>query len=67
MRKWNRTDAPHTDIMEALRKAGAVVCSLSNVGRGCPRGLESCDGRVHEGVAGENSHLKDELPGTSDF
>lgn len=36
MRKWNRTDAPHQEIMSALRKCGATVVSLSNVGRGCP-------------------------------
>lgn len=36
MRRAARTDATHTEIVEALRKAGATVHSLAAVGKGMP-------------------------------
>lgn len=36
MRRAARTDATHTEIVEALRKAGATVHSLAGVGNGVP-------------------------------
>ena len=36
MRKHGRTDSNQSDIVKALRKAGATVQSLADVGGGCP-------------------------------
>jgi Holliday junction resolvase len=36
MRRAARTDATQTDIMSALRQAGAIVHSLASVGNGMP-------------------------------
>jgi hypothetical protein len=36
MRRRGRTDSNHTAIVAALRRAGATVQSLADVGAGCP-------------------------------
>lgn len=36
MRTAARTDANHTEIIEALRRSGCTVQSLASVGKGCP-------------------------------
>jgi Holliday junction resolvase len=36
MKKYGRTDSNQTEIVEALRKAGATVQSLAAVGAGVP-------------------------------
>jgi hypothetical protein len=36
MRKYGRTDANQREIVEACIALGASVCSLSNIGNGCP-------------------------------
>lgn len=47
MRKIARTDANHTAIIKALREVGAHVCSLAQVGGGCPDILVSYRGTWH--------------------
>ncbi len=36
MRLKGRTDSNHTEIVKALRKCGALVLSLANLGKGAP-------------------------------
>ena len=36
MRKRGRVDANQKEVVEWLRKAGATVQSLANIGNGCP-------------------------------
>lgn len=45
MRRAARTDGNHSEILAALRKAGAGVCDLSRVGQGCPDALVSYHGQ----------------------
>lgn len=46
MRLRARTDANHTEIVEALRSHGAQVLDLSRVGRGCPDILVHFEGKI---------------------
>lgn len=46
MRKLARTDANHAAIVDLLRRAGARVQSLAQVGGGCPDLLVGYQGRT---------------------
>lgn len=46
MRRAARTDANHTEIVEALRSHGATVLSLAAVGKGCPDLMAGFRGRT---------------------
>jgi hypothetical protein len=46
MRIHGRTDKNQTEIVQALRKAGAVVLILSNQGEGCPNILTGFRGNL---------------------
>lgn len=46
MRKFGKTDANHADIVDALRRVGASVVSLANVGNGVPDLLVGFNGRT---------------------
>ena len=45
MRQRARTDGNHSEIVEALRRAGCTVLHLHQVGGGCPDVLAGIDGR----------------------
>lgn len=44
--KWSRADANQQAIIDALRKTGCLVVSLTRVGRGCPDLLVCKGGRL---------------------
>lgn len=46
MRRAARTDRNHTEIVDALRKAGCSVQSLAAVGKGCPDLLVARNGQL---------------------
>lgn len=54
MRKRGRTDANHTEIVAALRQAGAFVQSLASIGDGCPDLLVA---RRHPARPGQRLYL----------
>jgi Holliday junction resolvase len=45
-RRAARTDSNQTEIVEALRKCGALVLSLAALGKGCPDVLTYFKGRL---------------------
>lgn len=45
MRRRARTDANHTDIVQAFRRLGCTVLDLSRLGSGCPDALVGIRGR----------------------
>lgn len=46
MRKFGKIDANHNEIVDALRRCGASVVSLANVGNGIPDLLVGFNGRT---------------------
>lgn len=46
MRRAARTDQNHTEVVAALRKAGATVQSLAPIGSGCPDLLVGYKGKT---------------------